>query len=278
MQQKPMATILDGTIIAEHMHERIRARVDALGVAPMLAAVSVGKNPAVEKFIAIKKKAAERCGILFSSYVLEDVSDASLRETIAFLNADDEVTGIFLELPLPPGMDSSVYMDLIDPRKDVDVLTSQRRAMFHADPAGLVLLPPTVRALREVCELRGVVLPGTQCAVVGGGQLVGEPVARWLQAQGAVVAVIDEYTKDPATIASRANLIVSGVGKPKLITKKWIKEGATVIDFGYALQKGKVVGDVDATSVAPLADLLTPVPGGMGPIMVAAMLENLCEL
>ncbi|MEK7600810.1 MAG: bifunctional 5,10-methylenetetrahydrofolate dehydrogenase/5,10-methenyltetrahydrofolate cyclohydrolase [Patescibacteria group bacterium] len=273
-----MATILDGTIIAEHMHERIRMRVDALGVAPMLAAVSVGKDPAVEKFIAIKKKAAERCGINFSSYVIEDASDAKLREAIAFLNADDETTGIFLELPLPHGMDADLYMNLIDPGKDVDVLTAQRLATFHADPAGLVLLPPTVRALREVCELRGMALHGMQCAVVGGGQLVGDPIARWLQAQGAIVALIDEHTKDPAAIASRANLIVSGVGKPKLITKKWIKEGATVIDFGYALHKGKVTGDVDVKSVAPLAGLLTPVPGGMGPIMVVAMLENLCEL
>ena len=139
-------------------------------------------------------------------------------------------------------------------------------------------MEPAVRALGYVLDEYSIGLSGTTVAVVGQGRLVGGPIARWLRDQGAQVSVIDITTPEPASVAARCDLVVTGVGRPGLITGEWIKDGATVVDFGYGKKGDAFAGDVDFESVAKKAGLITPVPGGMGPLVIAAVLENVVEL
>lgn len=255
--------IIDGKKMADAWLNDIAVQVRALGEPLHLAAVCVGDDAGLKTFVALKQKAAQSVGIQFSSYFFESNDEAGMRQTLQYLASDETVDGIFIELPLPPKWNTDSVLALIPPEKDADALTPHARV-----PA------PAVRALQYVLQAHGIRVPGTHAAVVGNGRLVGQPVAQWLREQGAEVSVVDIDTPQPATITASANLVVSGVGKSGLIRGDWIQEGATVIDFGY--EHGK--GDVDTDSVQKKVGLLTPVPGGMGPVVVAAVLENLVTL
>lgn len=223
----------------------------------------VGDDAGLKKFVTLKQKAAHSVGIHFSSYFFDMNNEAGVRQTLEYLAGDETVHGIFVEMPLPGDWSVDEILALIPPGKDVDALTGRSRV-----PA------PAVRALDYALQEHGINVHGVSVAMVGHGRLIGQPIERWLLEQGANVSVVDINTKNPETITAGADIVVCGVGKAGLITADWIKEGATVIDFGYS--KGK--GDVDAESVQKKAGLLSPVPGGMGPLVVAAVLENLVSL
>ena len=262
-------TLIDGKALADVWLVNIAEQVHALGVAPHLAAVCVGDDAGLRSFVKLKQKAAQSIGIQFSSYFFDANDEDGVRQTLQYLAGDETVDGIFIELPLPNNWNTEKILELIPPEKDVDALTTSARL-----PAGRQVPAPAVRALDYVLQEYNVITKGISAAIVGHGQLVGKPIAQWLNKQGANVSVVDVDTKNPTVITAQADLVVSGVGKSGLIHEDWIKDDATVIDFGY--ENGK--GDVDAKSVQKKAGLLSPVPGGMGPLVIAAVLENLVTL
>jgi len=255
--------LVDGRALAARWTEDIAVQVAALGAPLGLAAVCAEGDAGLSAFVRLKERAAQKAGIQFSSYFFEPRDRAGAEDTLRFLTADDTVQGIFMELPLPHDWDTDGLLRLIPPEKDVDALTSHP------------LVPaPAVRALEYVLEANAIDIRGVHAAVIGNGRLVGRPVAKWLRERGADVTVIDIDTSQPATAAAQADMIVTGVGTPGLVTGDWIKSGAAVFDFGF--HDG--AGDVDSGSVMTKAGILTPVPGGMGPLVIAAVLENLLTL
>lgn len=255
--------LIDGKALADAWLGDVAEQVQALGVAPHCAAVCVGDDAGLRSFVKLKQKAAQLVGIEFSSYFFDANDEAGACQTLQYLAGDETVQGIFIELPLPKNWNTESILALIPPEKDIDALGEKAKV-----PA------PAVRALGYVLQEYSITVKGISAAVVGHGKLVGKPIARWLREQGANASIIDVDTKNPAAITAQADLVVSGVGKQGLVKGDWIKDGATVIDFGYS-KKG---GDVDAASVQKKAGVLTPVPGGMGPLVVAAVLENLVNL
>lgn len=260
------ATLIDGRAIADQVLIGLAEQVRALGVPLQLAAVCAGDDEGLKTFVRLKQKAAHSIGLQFSSYFFDADQESQAREAISYLASDDEVQGIFVELPLPSSWDASALTKLIPSEKDVDVLA-------RGD-----LLPPSVRALQYIIDAHAIPVLGVRCAVVGAGALVGQPIGQWLSNQGAQVEVMDISTTDPALKSYQADIVIAATGVPGLITDAWIKGGATVIDFGYGKKGDAYVGDVDFDSVSKKAGLLTPVPGGMGPLVVAAVLENLLLL
>ncbi len=260
------ATIINGRAIADTILSGLATQVAALGVPLQLAAVCAGDNEGLKTFVRLKQKAAHSIGVQFSSYFFDANQESEARQALQYLAADDDVQGIFVELPLPASWDSAALTKLIVAQKDVDVLAKG------------VLLPPAVRALQYVVDAHAIPISGVRVAVVGAGALVGRPVAQWLAAQGALVEVIDIDTTNPQDRSRHADVVIAATGVPGLVTDAWIKEGATVIDYGYGKQGDAYVGDVDLASVHKKAGLLTPVPGGMGPLVIAAVLENLVLL
>jgi len=261
------ATLVDGKGIAAAVIGGIRAQTEALVVPLHLAAVCAGDDPGLRAFVELKKKAAYAAGVEFSSYLFDGADAQAAADTLRYLAADDAVQGVFVELPLPRGWNREELLALIPPGKDVDALT-----------ADSVVPAPAVRALQYVLREYGMTVRGVRAAVVGNGALVGAPVAAWLRGEGAEVDVVDVDTPAPQEIVSRADIVVAGAGVPGLVTGDWVRDGALVLDFGYAKQGDAYVGDVDAASVMKKAGVLTPVPGGMGPLVIAAVLENLVEL
>lgn len=260
------ATLINGRAIADEVLAGLAIQVAALEEKIQLAAVCVGDDPGLRAFVRLKQKAAESIGVQFSTYFFDADQEDAAREALTYLATDDAVQGIFIELPLPPVCDTASLLALIPAEKDVDVL------------ARGTLIPPAVGALRYLIDAQSIGIAGARVAMVGAGALVGGPVARWLQQQGALVDVIDVDTPEPSLLSRAAEIVIAATGVPGLVTGEWIKEGATVIDYGYGKKGGAYVGDVDLVSVQKKAGLLTPVPGGMGPLVIAAVLENLLTL
>lgn len=271
------ATLINGRAIADAMLDGLASELSAIGSPLHLAAVCAGDEAGVRAFVKLKQKAAQSVGVQFSSYVFDADDESGARQTVAYLTSDDSVHGIFIELPLPAVWDAAGLLQLIPVSKDVDVLTDAAQDAFYRGADG-ALLPPAVRALRAVCEMHHLTIAGIRAAVIGAGVLVGKPVAAWLRREGAVVEVIDVDTPAPQERSRTAELIVAATGVPGLVTADWVRAGATVIDFGYGRKGTVYVGDVDADSVQKKAGLLTPVPGGMGPLVIASVLENLLDL
>ena len=264
-----------------------------------LAVIQVGENQGSLKYIAEKEKAAEDLGVGFQviSFPFR-VSQATLMKTVEKIGKDKGVSGMIVQLPLPKHLRTQPILDAIPRQKDVDVLSSSSFAEFVFGT--FPVLPPTVAAISlllkqtkprtrtpnesklrtgQASSVRGKKnLEGTRIAVVGAGRLVGLPISLWLAQQGAVVSLIQKGTSNAAQLIKRADIVISGVGKAKLITGTMIKKGAVVIDAGTSVESGKTAGDVDFKSVSKKAGYLSPVPGGVGPVTVACLLSNLIEL
>lgn len=261
-----MTTIsVDGRAIADQILGGLAEQVRALGAPIQLAAVCGGDDEGLKAFVRLKQKAAQSIGIEFSSYFFKADQEQEARQAIEYLAHDDDVHGIFIELPLPTSWDAAALMAHIPEVKDVDALVS------GAYPA------PAVRALQYVLDAHEIDVRSLRVAVVGVGSLVGRPIASWLTSHDAAINLIDITTDQPQTISSQADIVIAATGVPGLVTGDWIKPGAIVIDFGYGKKGNSFVGDVDAATVAPKASIMTPVPGGMGPLVIAAVLENVVE-
>lgn len=260
---------INGKQIAGEIIDSLRQQIPE-GVS--LAGIISDSEPEMKKFLELKKTIAQDMGIPFDIFYLPPQSDQQkIAETVREICQNPKYGGIVIELPLPSDINAQEILDLIPTEKDVDILSSKAQKLFYSNQSAV--LPPTVEALKIVFEQNNINPKDKTVAVFGQGILVGQPVSHWLEQEGAKVFRIDESTPNPEEISRRADIVVTGVGKPHFIKSDMIKEGAIVIDFGYAKENNRVAGDVDPT-VADKASLFSPVPGGMGPITIAAAIKN----
>jgi 5,10-methylene-tetrahydrofolate dehydrogenase/Methenyl tetrahydrofolate cyclohydrolase len=276
------ARIIDGKAIAADLRGKIADEVARLraahGLVPGIAVVQVGDNPASDVYVRTKSKAVAEAGMrAFDRKLPANTSEAELRDLVAKLNADAQVNGILVQLPLPPHIDSHKIIAAIDPDKDVDGfhplnigrLASGLPALVPCTPLGCVLLAKTVHAS----------LAGLEAVVIGRSNIVGKPVAQLLLAENATVTIAHSKTRDLPAVCRRADLLVAAIGKPEMVRGDWIKPGATVIDVGINRVAGeggksRIVGDVAYAEAATFAGAITPVPGGVGPMTIACLLLN----
>jgi len=272
------AKIIDGKTIAQQVRnevaEQVKQRLAAGKRAPGLAVVLVGENPASQIYVASKRRACDEVGFLSRSYDLPaTTSEAELLALIDRLNADGEIDGILVQLPLPAGIDNVKVLERIHPDKDVDG--------FHPYNVGRLcqrapkLRPCTPRGIVTLLERYNIDTYGLNAVVVGASNIVGRPMSRELLLAGGSTPVTHRFTKNLRHHVENADLLVVAVGKPGFIPGDWIKPGAIVVDVGInRLESGKVVGDVDFDAASERAAYITPVPGGVGPMTVATLIQN----
>jgi methylenetetrahydrofolate dehydrogenase (NADP+)/methenyltetrahydrofolate cyclohydrolase len=272
------AQILDGKTISAEIRAAIKTKVDTLlasgGRRPGLAVVLLGNNPASGIYVRSKRNACAEVGFHSELHELsDDTSQERLLELIDSLNADERIDGILVQLPLPDHIDEEAVIERILPTKDVDG--------FHPYNVGrLVLRMPVLRSctpkgIMTMLERTGRKLEGLDAVIIGQSNIVGRPMALELLAARCTITVCHSRTKDLAEKARRADVLVVAVGRPELVRGDWIKEGALVIDVGMnRTSEGKLVGDVDFESAKKRAGWITPVPGGVGPMTIASLLEN----
>ena len=272
------AQIIDGKAIAATLRETIKGQVNARlnqgKRPPGLAVVLLGSDPASEVYVHHKRRACDEAGIISHAHDLSaDTSQESLLQLIDDLNDDPTIDGILVQLPLPEHIDDETVIERIHPDKDVDG--------FHPYNVGRLALrlpalrPCTPFGIMTLLESTGEAIRGMDAIIVGASNIVGRPMALELMLAGCTVTVCHRFTKDLADKVSRADLVVVAVGKPGIVKGEWIKDGAIVIDVGInRLDSGKLVGDVDYDAAAERAGWITPVPGGVGPMTVATLLQN----
>ncbi len=266
------AVVIDGKAVAAALRADVAARVVAAGIRPGLAVVLVGDDPASAVYVRNKDRAAQEAGLLAQTIRLPaDTTQADLLAVVARLNADGAVDGILVQMPLPPGLDARAVIEAIDPAKDVDG--------FHPVNVGRlqdgldVLAPCTPSGVMRL--LAGTPLRGARALVLGRSAIVGRPMAALLLAADATVTIAHSRTRDLPAECRRADVLVAAVGRPEMVRGDWIKPGATVIDVGInRLPDGRLVGDVAYAECAAVAGAITPVPGGVGPMTIACLLDN----
>ncbi len=275
------AQIIDGKAIAKSVRENVAQSVEKLKSkgkrAPGLAVILVGLDPASQVYVNNKRKACEEVGFVEKSYNLPDTtSQSTLLNLIDELNEDPEVDGILVQLPLPPGLSTEDILERIDPKKDVDG--------FHPYNIGRlvqripVLRPCTPKGVIKMLEQMHLNVRGLEAVVVGASNIVGRPMASELMLKGCTTTVCHKFTKDLESHVRRAELLVVAVGKAEFIPGEWVKEGAIVIDVGInRLADGRLTGDVEYDVAKEKAGYITPVPGGVGPMTVACLIENTLE-
>jgi methylenetetrahydrofolate dehydrogenase (NADP+)/methenyltetrahydrofolate cyclohydrolase len=273
--------VIDGKAFAGRVRAAVAAevvRVKAAGVVPGLAVVLVGEDPASEVYVRSKGKQTVEAGMAsFEHRLPKETSEADLLALIARLNADPQIHGILVQLPLPPHLDSDLVINTIRPEKDVDgfhisnvgLLGTGQKAMVPCTPLGCLML------LRD---LHGS-LAGMEAVVIGRSNIVGKPMAQLLLGDSCTVTVAHSRTRDLPGVVQRAEIVVAAVGRPEMVKADWIRPGATVIDVGInRVSDGaggtRLVGDVDYAGVAAVAGAVTPVPGGVGPMTIACLLAN----
>ncbi len=265
--------IIDGKIIAETILKNLEQRLKVLSFRPLLCDVLVGTDSVAESYVNIKRKTSERIGLRFEVVHLpESISQADLLNQIAKIQNKPELAGLIVQLPLPTGINKQTVLDAIKPEFDVDCLGRINSQLFYGGKSNIA--PPTAAAVRAILQSLPIDLSNKQILVIGQGELVGKPVTFLLKQQGLKVLIADSSTANLANLTKSADVIISGTGQPGLITGQQIKPGATVIDAGTSESGGGIVGDVDFASVEPVAAYVSPVPGGVGPVTVAKLLEN----
>jgi len=268
------ARIIDGAAVAAALRARIAAQVAALPYQPGLVVLLVGDDPASAVYVRAKDRAANATGITAETIRLPaHTSQTELLARIAQLNADAAVDGILVQLPLPAHVDSQVLVEAIDPAKDVDGFHPLNVGRLASGRAGLV--PCTPRGVMKLLAASAIPVEGARALILGRSTIVGRPMASLLLAANATVTVTHSRTRDLAAECRRADILVSAIGKPELVRGDWIAPGATVIDVGInRLSAGKLVGDVAFAEAVSVAGAITPVPGGVGPMTIACLLEN----
>lgn len=270
--------IIDGKAIAATLRGEIKEQVSALkqnGITPSLAVILVGNDPASQVYVGGKIKACEEVGIQsYEHRMPADSSQQEIRHIIKNLNHNPDVHGILLQLPLPAHLDADALIQSIAPEKDVDGLTFVNQGKLVAgDDSGLVPCTPQ-GSLRLIKTVRAD-LTGLNAVVIGRSLLFGKPMAQLLIAENCTVTTAHSKTKDLADVCKRADILVAAVGRPRMVKGEWIKDDAIVIDVGInRLDTGKLCGDVDFDEAVNIAGAITPVPGGVGPMTIACLLQN----
>lgn len=275
-----MAVIIDGKEIAKKTRENLKKEVEELkenNIKPKLAVIMVGDNPASKVYVKNKSKACNEVGVEYEEYLLDtNTTQKELIELIKKLNEDTSVNGILLQSPLPPHLDINEAFQTIDYRKDVDG--------FHPMNVGKLVLGQdtflscTPYGIMRLFEEYGIDLCGKNVVILGRSNIVGKPLVQCCLNKNATVTVCHSKTKDVTEAARNADVLISAIGKPCFVTENMLKEGAVVIDVGInRLDTGKIVGDVDFENVSKKASYITPVPGGVGPMTIAMLLNNVVK-
>jgi methylenetetrahydrofolate dehydrogenase (NADP+)/methenyltetrahydrofolate cyclohydrolase len=268
------ATLIDGREVAATLRRELAVRITTVDFSPVLAVVLVGDDPASAVYVRNKDRAAQNAGITARTIRLPAATGlAELLSVVKSLNDDADVDGILVQLPLPAGLDSAAVISAIDPAKDVDGLTPTNVGLLASGRPGLV--PCTPLGVMKLLAHAGTELRGARAVVLGRSLLVGKPVAALLTAADATVTIAHSRTRDLAVECRRAEVLVAAVGKPELVRADWVANHAVVIDVGInRLADGRLVGDVATAECATSASAITPVPGGVGPMTIACLLEN----
>jgi methylenetetrahydrofolate dehydrogenase (NADP+)/methenyltetrahydrofolate cyclohydrolase len=275
-----LGAIIDGREVAQRVRDRVAREVAELvesgGPQPGLATILVGDDPGSQIYVRNKHEKSRQAGMQSFNHALPaDTPQEEVAELIEQLNDDDSVHGILLQLPAPDQIDDDAMTALIDPAKDVDGLTPVNAGLLMHGRPGMV--PCTPEGCMELLRASGTELEGAEAVVVGRSSLVGKPMAQLLLAANATVTTCHSRTRDLADVCRRADILVAAVGVPKLVTANMVKEGATVIDVGINRTDDGLVGDVDFDAVRPKARAITPVPGGVGQMTIAMLLQNTLE-
>jgi len=275
------AQIIDGKALALRLRERIGQEVCALekdtGIKPGLAAVLVGDNPASAVYVRNKKIAGEKSGLYLQEHLLPaSTTQEALLALIHQLNDDPKIHGILVQLPLPSHIESKAILQAVSPEKDADGFHPVNVGrLVEGDP---VFVPCTPKGVIHMIDSTGLDIAGKRAVVIGRSNIVGKPVAMLLLHRHATVTICHSRTKDLPAVAHEADIVIAAIGKPLFVTPDMVKEGAVVIDVGInRLADGKLVGDVDFAHVKERAGWITPVPGGVGPMTIAMLLQNTLE-
>lgn len=275
-----MAMTIDGKAISQKIKDELKERAAALkkqGIKITLAVIQVGNDPASTVYVRNKKKGCEYIGIESLSYELpEETTQQELLSLIGELNRKEEVNGILVQLPLPAHIDEDKVIRAIDPKKDVDGFHPQSVGALCIGQPGFVSCTPA--GIIQLLKRSNIEIAGKECVVLGRSNIVGKPMAVLMLRENATVTIAHSRTQDLKEVTKRADILIAAVGKPKMITADYVKEGAVVIDVGINRdENGKLCGDVDFESVEPLCRAITPVPGGVGPMTIAMLLNNCLE-
>lgn len=275
-----MAEILDGKLVSQKIKEGLKKEVDELkknGIFPKLAVIMVGEDPSSKIYVRNKSIACEEIGIEYEEYLLKD--DTTMEELLGLinkLNKDDSVNGILLQSPIPRGLDINEAFKAIDPKKDVDGFNPCNVGKLCLGQDSFISCTPygIIRLLEEY----GIEIEGKDAVVVGRSNIVGKPMMQCLLNKNATVTICHSKTIKLERATKKADILVVAVGKPKFVTKDMVKEGAIVVDVGINRgEDGKLCGDVDYDEVSKIASYITPVPGGVGPMTIAMLMNNIVK-
>ncbi len=266
--------LINGKEISVSIREEIKAEAEKMSIRPGLAVILVGQDPASQVYVRNKNRACEEVGFYSEMYTLpEETKMDDLLGLIDQLNHSPQIHGILVQLPLPSHLDEEKVILAIDPKKDVDA--------FHPSNVGKIMignhsfLPCTPAGVMELLKRSGIDVCGKECVVIGRSNIVGKPQSMLLLHENATVTVCHSKTKNLKEVCSRADVLISAVGRAKFVTEDMVKEGAVVIDVGINRdENGKLCGDVDFESVAPKTSFITPVPGGVGPMTITMLMKN----
>ena len=275
-----MAAIIDGKTISLQIKDELKqkaAEMKKQGINVTLAVIQVGDNPASCIYEKKKKKGCEYIGIGSLSYELpEETTQQELLDLIQELNGRKDVNGILVQLPLPSHIDEDTVIRAIDPKKDVDGFHPQSVGALCIGQPGFVSCTPA--GIIQLLKRSGIEIAGKECVVLGRSNIVGKPMSLLLLRENATVTIAHSRTKELKEVTSRADILIVAIGKPKMITRDYVKPGAVVIDVGINRDAdNKLCGDVDFEDVEPICSAITPVPGGVGPMTIAMLLNNCIE-
>ena len=276
-----MPQIIDGKAISAQIKDELKKKVEVLketqGISVCLAVIQVGSDPESTVYVGNKKKACAYIGIDSLSYELpEETTQEELLTLIGELNGNKEVNGILVQLPLPEHIDEDAVIRAIDPKKDVDGFHPQSVGALCIGQPGFVSCTPA--GIIQLLKRSGIEIAGRECVIVGRSNIVGKPMALLLLRENGTVTVAHSRTANLQEVTKRADILVVAVGRPKMITRDYVKEGAVVIDVGiHRNESGRLCGDVDYEDVAPVCSAITPVPGGVGPMTIAMLMYNCVE-
>ncbi|WP_026665949.1 bifunctional methylenetetrahydrofolate dehydrogenase/methenyltetrahydrofolate cyclohydrolase FolD [Butyrivibrio sp. FC2001] len=277
-----MMKIIDGKTISQQVKDEVKAKTAELkaktGIEVCLAVILVGADPASQVYVRNKKKACEYVGFKSLSYELpEETTQEELLELIDKLNKDDSVHGILVQMPVPKQIDEKTVIDAISPEKDVDGFHPMNVGALCIGEKGFVSCTPA--GIIQLLKRSDIDISGKECVIVGRSNIVGKPMALLMLRENATVTIAHSRTADLKAVCKRADILIAAIGKPKMITEDYVKDGAVIIDVGINrnAETGKLCGDVDYDNVAPKCTAITPVPGGVGPMTIAMLMSNCLE-
>ena len=273
-----MTTILDGKKLSAKILNKLSEEINKLDKKPSLAVILIGDNPASELYVNLKKKAAEKIGITSTVLIYpQNIDEKTVLDKISELNNDKNVDAILVQLPLPQQINPKNIIQAISPKKDVDGFTPENigKMSIGVEPYAYPCTPKGILTLLEEYKIN---LQGKHVVIIGRSNIVGKPLAQMLLNKNATVTICHSHTKNLSEITKTADILISAVGKPKIIKKDMVKNNSVIVDVGTSKVDGKLFGDVDFENLFELTSYITPVPGGVGPMTIASLLVNTYEL